>query len=430
MEQVEVSFSAAQIDLITPDIDRVAIVGGKGSGKTFAGTYFVLNCIAQYPDSRGLLIWNSYPQSLAIWNQDIKPALQQLGWRFEFNEQKMVLKCNGCEVYLKSADPDVMRNVESVSFHWGWGDEASFWPLASFETFTSRIRINKLSGKPYRPLIRITSMPDEPDSWLYQVLDRMGFTLHEIGLANNPDEEFAANYEKQLRSIYDGQQLKRYLNGERVSVAGLGLFAVSSDQQGAYPYNPDTDIQVCWDFNNEYRAVTWWQKVGKDEQARDIVACVRSFQMKNSTVHQDAEEQAALLKGHNGMVYLNGDASGENKTAAATGSMWKTVQEAFYKEMPTKLRNVVPRANPPVKDTIEAVNWALTQGLVKFDQTEGRKCFLSLSACRADKHGEIDKSVDYKPGAVRTHEADTARYAVWHYMAYLYPGSRNHYFVV
>jgi len=427
---VELEFSKQQIDLINPDLERVAIVGGKGSGKTFAGTYFVLNCIAQFPNSRGLLLWNSYPQSLAIWNQDIKPALQSLAWRFEFNEQKMILKCNGCEIYLKSADLEVMENVESVSFHWGWGDEVSFWPLKSFETFTSRIRIRKLNDKDFMPLVRVTSMPDEPDSWLYQALDRMAFTVHEIGLKHNPDAAFAANYERTLRSIYEGQQLKRYLDGERVSVAGQGLFAVSSDQQGSYPYDPAIDVLVSWDFNNEYRAVTWWQKVGKDEQARDIIACVRSFQMKCTTVHEDAEEQAALLKGHETNVYLTGDASGENKTAAATGSMWKSVQESLYKELPSKLRNIVPRSNPLVKDTIEAMNWGLSQGLIKFDQTNARKCFLSLSACRADKHGEIDKSVDYKLGAVRTHEADTARYAVWHYMAYLYPGSRNHYFVV
>jgi len=271
-------------------------------------------------------------------------------------------------------------------------------------------------------------MPDEPDSWLYQMMDKMQFQLYEIGLKDNPNTDFAEGYAEQLKAIYEGEQLRRYLNGERVSIAGVGLFAVANTQQGAYAYDPETDVQICWDFNNEYRAVTWWQKIGKDDKARDIVACVNSFQMKGATVYDDALAQSEMLKAHKTYIYLNGDASGENKTAMATDSMWKTVSETMNKELPQKIRFIVPKSNPRVKDTIECVNWALGQGLIKFDSTTGRKCFLSMSACKADKYGEIDKSVDYKPGAVRTHEADTARYAPLDFFSYLYPGSQNRYF--
>ena len=52
-----------------------------------------------------------------------------------------------------------------------------------------------------------------------------------------------------------------------------------------------------------------------------------------------------------------------------------------------------------------------------------------MSAAKADKYGDIDKKDDYKDGTVKSHDADTARYALWHYYQRDYPGTNKRYWI-
>jgi predicted GNAT family acetyltransferase len=125
-----------------------------------------------------------------------------------------------------------------------------------------------------------------------------------------------------------------------------------------------------------------------------------------------------------GNVYLLGDASGQNRTAQTTDSMWKTVKEVFISHFGGRIRYLVPASNPSVKDTIQCVNWALRSNLVRFAEKE-RNVYMSMQSARADKYGEIDKANDYKPTGIKSHETDTARYALWHFYSKHYPGNRG-----
>jgi hypothetical protein len=272
-------------------------------------------------------------------------------------------------------------------------------------------------------------MPDDPDAFIYKFLEDSNYKLYEISLKDNPDREFADRYEKFLSTIYSGNELKRYLSGERVSLAGVGLFATSSEQRrDDIRLDTNLDVMLSWDFNAEYRAVSAWQVIGKHETGNDIIGCVKSWQMKEATVYEDAILIANELKEHAGRVFLNGDASGEARTASATMSMWQTIKRVFIDIIGyDKLRFVVPAANPNVKNTILCTNWALRNGLVLFARSE-KNVFASLSACRADRYGEIDKTGDYRgDSGARSHEADTARYALWYYFNKVYPGRNRVY---
>src|SRR5690606_947074 len=142
---------------------------------------------------------------------------------------------------------------------------------------------------------------------------------------------------------------------------------------------------------------------------KPIYGCVRSWQMKQATVYEDAETLCRELSDHSANVVLIGDASGANRTALTTASMWTAVREVFYAKFGAQLRYLVPDSNPPVKDTIQCMNWALRNNLIQFDPSE-RNVFLSLAAAKLDKYGDIDKSSDHKASGAKSHETDTARY--------------------
>lgn len=420
-EQARLTVSGVQADFLDQSKDLVAIFGAKGSGKTYVGTLFMLSMLADR--GQGLVMLNTLQQARDIWRQNIKPMLDSLGWPYVFNEAQLMLLVWDSVVHFRAAERDVVKRIESIEYNWGWADEASYYEPESLRTFVSRIRKGKA-------LKRITSMPADPEAFIYNFVDsRQDATIHEISLSDNPDPVFRERYEKELRATYSGAMLDRYLLGRRVSLTGQGLFHVDPSMRRQVQYDAQKPLILSWDFNVAYRAVTGWQQIGINEASLPVWACVFSRQMMEATVGDDAAKLAGELAGHAKELIITGDASGSNRTAMATGSMWSAIKENF-RAVNAELVFRVPNANPLVRDTIECANWALRNGLVAFDTDEAKGCYNSLVAAKADKYGDIDKSQDYRDSTVKSHEADTARYALWQIYSGLYPGNNKRYFVV
>lgn len=422
-KSVEYELAYFQDPFVNGDEEAVAIIGGKGSGKSFAGSLFALTQIIEQPGSQGLIMLNTLQQTRDIYVQEVEAKLKLLGWPYSFNQQTMILKVFDSIIHLRSAEITAIEKIESVAYSWGWADEASFYEPKALETFVSRIRKGKAKK-------RITSMPDEPDAFMYSFLEAYPFKMYEVGIKDNPDPEFRERYERMLRATYSGPQLERFLSGKRVSLAGVGLFAVEGNmREPQLRIDPDADLHLSWDFNVEYRAVSAWQSIGKKPDGMDMWACVASWQMKKATVYEDAVQLASDLRNCTKMIYLHGDASGQNRTAQTTDSMWKTVKEVFISAFPDRVRFLVPPSNPSVKDTIQCANWAFRTDLVRFAESE-RNVYMSLSSAMADKYGEIDKSNDYKPTGTKSHETDTARYFLWYAYKDVYPGNRGGFWIL
>lgn len=421
-DQARLTVSGVQADFLDQTKDTVAIFGAKGSGKTYVGTVFLLSMIQH--GGQGLVMLNTLQQARDIWRQNIKPMLDSLGWPYIFNEAQLMLLVWDTIVHFRAAERDVVKRIESIEYSWGWADEASYYEPESLRTFMSRIRKGKA-------LKRITSMPADPEAFIYNFIDgREGATVHEISLSDNPDQAFRERYEKELRATYSGAMLDRYLLGRRVSLTGHGLFHVDPSMRQQVGYDPAKPLILSWDFNVAYRAVTGWQQIGISEASYPVWACVFSRQMMEPTVGDDARMLAKELARHSSELIITGDASGSNRTAMATGSMWTAIKQAFAGAIQGDIVFRVPNANPLVRDTIECANWALRNGLVTFDEDQAKGCYNSLVAAKADKYGDIDKSQDYKDSTVKSHEADTARYALWQIYSGLYPGTNKRYFVV
>jgi hypothetical protein len=427
-EAITITPNKAQFDFMA-DLESkyVFMFGGKGSGKSYAGMLFMMHMVSLFPNSQGILMWNTLAQARGMFRQDIEPMLKSLGWPYRFSEQTMDLKVLSCVVHFRSAEPDANRRIESLQYHWGWADEASFYPSESLTRFVSRIRKGKA-------LVRISSMPDDPSAFVYKFADDtakacaengIGCKIYETNVMDNPDAEFRKDYVVRLKSTYQGAELERYLEGKRVSLEGLGAFRVPP--VGSFPYDPHKDLYLSWDFNVEYRAVSAWQEQGITPNGQKSVACVKSWRMAEPTIFDDAEKLCDTLKTHKALIILDGDASGDSKTPMATVTAWGAVKQAFMQAFPGRVRYVVASHNPNVQTTIQCANWAMSNGLVGFDQS-AKDVHSSLVSCRLDKSGSIDKSRDNETHGARSHEADTARYAMWHFFKKHFPGNRQKYF--
>lgn len=394
-----------------------AIIGAKGSGKTWIGARFIAKMVDQMPGSKGIFACSTNQQAHDIWEQDIKALLDQLNWMYSINQNSGVVRfSNGTVLHIRTAEKP--ERIESIQYKWGWQDEVSLASKEFCKTIRSRIR--GIGGAGHA---RFTSMPGDPEHFIYTYLEDICASFAEVTLDDNPDTEFVRAYTELLKEIYSEVELDRYLHAKRISLEGLGLFAADKDHCDTVDYDPKQDLYLVWDFNVEYRAVTAWQQVGK-LGGIPMFNCIESFQLKNFTTKQDAEELCKHFSKHQALVILHGDASGDNRTAAASDSMWQQIKKVFEGAFGDRLRYKVPRANPNVKDTIQVTNWALMKPLFFFSDP-AKIAYRYLVAAKSDKYGEIDKSKDDEPDGPKSHEVDTIRYFCWHVFERYFPGRKQ-----
>lgn len=418
IDEVRNLISSQQADFCDTTIPCAkTIVGAKGSGKTYIGARFVAKMVDSMPGSKGIFASPTNRQTEDIWEQDIKALLDELGWHYLWNQTKGIIRFwNGTVLHLRSAESP--ERIESIQYHWGWQDEVSLAKQDFCKTIMSRIRALDGTGH-----ARFTSMPDDPDEFIYDYLESVCESFHEVTLYDNPNQNFVKAYEKQLKEIYSGAELDRLLYAKRVSLSGLGLFAANQEHRDSVEYDPAEDLYLVWDFNVEYRAVTAYQQVGVVGN-RPMYNCIESFQLKNYTTKEDAEEMCRRFRKHEARIFLHGDASGENRSAQTSDSMWNQIRKVFNEKFPGQVRFVVPRSNPNVKDTIQVTNWALRNNLLYFSD-KAKIAYRYLVAAKADKYGEIDKSNDYNEGGAKSHEVDTIRYFCWKVFEPFFPGRES-----
>lgn len=424
------------------------------------------------PGQQGLITFATLQQCRDAYREFIKPILDKLNIPFSYNESFLNLTlANGSVYHFRSAEKDVVKRVETLQYAWWWGDECQSYSLDALKVFNSRVRKGQMRR-------RICAMPEEPNHYLYSFLKKIEAYLYELNLFDNPDKDFVRIYEKNLKQTYTGVELDRYLYGKRVSLVGMGIFGIFPSHQKKMAYDYNSDIVLVWDFNVEYCAVAAWQ-LGAKTQSGQVVQCLESFQLKKSTAYENALDLICRLAGvkelnvfeppknkehlvlvrkngveklisgsfdgqqwnfetefeplkwgeivnkFEGRIILQGDASGDNRTAATSDSMWHQVRAAFVDVFKNQVFYQVEKRNPPVKDTIQCANWALNRELIQFDKEKALSLYNSVSAAKFDKHGEIDKSKDYKEASIKSHEADVFRYAAWHFFKFKYPGANR-----
>lgn len=386
---------------------RVAVIGANGSAKsTYSFRMFARLCWRR--PGTFLITSGTSDQASKLYEQKLKAIISKMGLVKENNVKMIYEVQNGSKIHIKSREN--YKTAEGPEYDYWFADEFQDHSLESAEMFLKRTRKSRENS-----IVRISGLPDDPDCWQYGFLEKNNFTLHEISLYDHPDQKWIEYYEGVLKELFHGPKLKRYLKGERVSLTGLNLFAASQDHRDSVEYDPKQPLYLVWDFNVEYRAVTAWQQVGMVEVVVNgkkapvpMFNCVESFQLKNYTTVDDAEELCNYFRDQDNTIHLHGDASGENRTAQTSESMWVQIRRVFNEHF-DNVRFEVPRANPNVKDTIQITNWALTNYLLFFSD-KAKTAYRYLVAAKSDKYGELDKSQDHKEDGAKTHEVDTIRY--------------------
>lgn len=402
-------------DITNWDLKRLAVIGANGTAKT-TYSFRMFARLAWRRPGMFLITSGTTDQVGKLFDQKLKKIMKSMGLVKADSVKKIYELTNGTKIHMKSREN--YKTAEGIEYDYWFADEFHDHSVEAAEMFKKRTRKSRQHS-----LFRITGLSDDPEHWQYDFFDENNIKLHELSIEDHPSQEWIAYYKPELEQLYPaGPKRDRYVYGMRKSITGINLFNISNHHRKTVDYDPEKDLYFNWDFNVIYRAVTAWQIIGKSEHGYPLLGCIDAYQMDEATTYEDAKKLARLWGPHQKRVFLHGDASGDNRTASTSDTMWQQVRKAFKDKFGKQLRYIVPRANPNVKDTIQVLNWALTNDLILFD-TKASKAFRSVSAAKADRYGEIDKSNDDSPDGANTHEMDTVRYMAYHIFKKHLPGA-------
>lgn len=211
-DRITVRLTRQQRDFTWAATPRVAYVGGRGAGKTFAGCHRVL--MRAEPGGTYLVAAPTYPM---LWDITIPPLLERAkAFRFlrSFHMSRLVMTLgNGARLLLRSADnPDRLRGPNLSGM---WLDEAS---LMSEEALNvARLTLRERPGA----WLAGTFTPRGRSHWTYRTFACGGehVTLCHATTFDNPF--LPQDFLDLAKGEYAGLQARQELMGEFIEAAGV-----------------------------------------------------------------------------------------------------------------------------------------------------------------------------------------------------------------
>ena len=163
----------------------------------------------------------------------------------------------------------------------------------------------------------------------------------------------------QIKARIDELTYEQEYGGQFVNFAGQAYWAWDREEHlvDDLPYYPDRDLIFTKDFNVEPGAAVMAQE---HTLAQKTLAIDEIYVEKNSTTRRICTEFLKRYHKHRGDVLVHGDATGgARSTKGDGGSDWDEVKACLRPVFGDRLKFRVPKANPPERARVSAVNTRL-----------------------------------------------------------------------
>lgn len=269
----------------------IAIIGAKGSGKTYFGACFASRMMQKFPESIGCVISNTYGQVKDNAIPAFHEVMRNLNLEAEFYSQikiggrpytsvYVVDLGGGKQSYMLVRSFDAVNKLEGVELDWMWVEEIQHSPKDAFITALSRVR-----GQGADQSVFIAGMTDAAFHWQYKFLPRYGFVEEEIrdedhnGVMYEPKlkenvQNVGQKYIDGLRRMYSDRMARMLVEAERVSLNSNRVVGSYNDQQHRLSrmaalssvYDPKRKVYISIDFNVAPMTATLWQEKGWNDE--------------------------------------------------------------------------------------------------------------------------------------------------------------------
>jgi len=424
MVALKVPVSRPQGAFLASRAEHVAFIGGVGSGKTRAGSYWAARELCE-ADGIGFVGANTYQQLNRV---TLKAFLETLAqWRVPFvfgrrpptswGASRFPKHESVCSVLVKGKLRQVVCSqlgsfdyLRGLEIRWFWIDETRDTPEAAFDVLLGRKRGGPSDAR--RPGA-VTTTPDG-FNWLYERFVSSGDKAlkdRAVIYANSRSNPWLPpGYVDGLLSSYSPRLAEQEIAGKFVSLtSGMAFAEFSRDLhvRKELEYNPDLDLIHTLDFN-----VNPLCSVILQEQPNGEVWAIDEIHIAGSARTWDATDAFLGRYGeHKGDVRVYGDASGRARSTKSDSSDFDLIESAYRPVFGRRLAMRQGYSNPSVHNSVQDVNSLLRAADGRVRLKFSPRCEYTIRDMEQVTFRPGSRDLD-KSDPELTHHSDALRYFV------------------
>lgn len=301
--QINLDLLDHQHEFIDADEKFALLLGGIGSGKSYAGSVFSVYESLKDPSIPGLITANTYRQLQNATLNTLFRFCDQYSIEYSYNQNKGILDLCGSKWFTYSLDSyDNLRGIEVGRF---WGDEMRDADPDAFMVMMGRLRYGtNLKG-------RLTTTPSGYD-YLYDYFagDKKTSEFRLIKATSMDNYHLPSGYIDTLKSSYDEKVYRQEVLGEFVNISqGRIYYAFDRSRHVAkVERNANYPVYVGMDFNVNPMAAVLCQFYNNnvyvfdeiwlgDSNTNEMAETLRQKYGTNLTIIPDATGKAIKTSG-------------------------------------------------------------------------------------------------------------------------------------
>lgn len=242
---MKLSLLPHQYDFISSSKKYSLLLGGIGSGKSYAGSVYAIKSAVEYPNALGGIFANTYKQLLNSTLKSLFGLLTDLGISFSFNQNRSILKINESSLLCMSLENyDAIRGVE---IGYAWIDECAYAKEDAFSVLSGRLRDKR------GPLqMRLTTTP-RGYNWLFDFFQgerkTSEFEMFNSSTRDNP--HLPQSYKDTLYEQFDSKLIEQELEGKFTNITQGKVYYAFDRKKNISTINRDErmPIYIAMDFN-------------------------------------------------------------------------------------------------------------------------------------------------------------------------------------
>ena len=343
------------------------MVGGYGSGKTYAGALRSIYLSYLNSPHPGMYVSPSHNLCQKTIVITLKEIMDKAGMDYTYNQMKsefLIHNWNG-RIWLGSGDkPDSLRGPNLA---WSGIDEPFIQKREVFDQMLARVRHPDASQRE----IFLTGTPESLGwGFVLSQSDTVDIGVIQASTLDNP--HLPDEYKENLLNAYTAEQIDAYLHGKFVNLT-----------QGRVYKEFDRSIHVL------HRELEGWEISGCMDFNVDAMSCeifahnkneihvFDEFRLKNSGTYDMAEAVQEKYPG----IKIYPDATGSARKTSASQSDHDILRQYGFKVL-------APKANPQVRDRVNSVNKLLKDRRLTVENCPNLIMDLERNVWR---NGDIDK---------------------------------------
>lgn len=382
------------------------------------------------PGLLGLIGAPTFPMLRDVTQRALFEALETegIGFTHHKSENRLTFSDTGSQVLFRPLDE--FERLRGTNLAWFGVDELTYCKRESWLRLEGRLRDNRAA----RPVGFAAWTPKGYD-WVHEMF--VSLARNDDGTLRFPDCKVyrgtpkenihvAPRFYDRLAASYDTRFYEQEVLGEYLNVnSGAAYYAFNKEHNVRSLFYVPTDT-LCWtlDFNISPMSSLIAQimetgdyRYGQREQILNVLdeialmdsnvweAC-KAFEAKT----KDWARRAGVLN-----VRVYGDASGDNRQHATGASCYAMIREYFKVRPEYRLSYHSKRANPPVRDRVNAVNAKLcssdgTRRVFIDPKCKSLKRDLEQVTFKLDANKSMTGELDQKDGL--THISDALGYLI------------------